>query len=121
MSSSSSTALGYALAMILPQLPTLLVWLVGLVLALVYWKRHPHASGRLVTGLVILAIVALLGTAQNAAMPWLAQRYGASSIALVSGVSGIVRGVIAAVGWAFMVSAVFGDRPKTAPAGAPQA
>ena len=47
------------LAAILTQLPVYLVWLVGIILALVGWKKHPSVSLVALIGFVILFLLAL--------------------------------------------------------------
>ena len=91
--------------------PFLLVYLVGIVLSCVFWKRH-----RAVSVLSLIAFLLLLGsqTAGIATQLWemRARSEGSSSadIGRVLGTVGIFRVVVGTVAWALLLTALFGWR-----------
>ncbi len=105
------------IASYLIQLPLFLVWLAGLILAVVFWKRHPRVS--------LLAVIALAGfllvTAANIFLNlWLGlglDRLGLSpaQIGLVYLVRNIVDGLLAAGLWGLVLAAIFAWRKQPQP------
>jgi hypothetical protein len=91
------------------QAPLVGVWLSGLILALVRWKRHPRVSA-----LVLIAMVVLLGEAV----------FGTVAMVMVASVPGnsgarwnwtalmIVRMGLQVVGFALVLAATFSDRQQ---------
>jgi hypothetical protein len=84
----------------LTQLPVYLVWLVGVILALVSWKKHPSVSLVTLIGFVILYLltfVSLLITASHG---------------MISGQLGIIffEALIRACAWGLILAAIFGWR-----------
>ncbi len=62
MESSSDFFLRLAWTQFLPQLPIYLVWLIGLLLALVNWRRHPRPSLLAFIAFVLFLVSAMTGT-----------------------------------------------------------
>lgn len=95
------------------QLPTLLVQFVGLVLALVWWRRHPTVS-LVFLGAVLLLIVTNLAGAFL--FTWLPQELQANQGWSMNQISNLLsvmsfgRSVSAALGWSLLLYAVFGER-----------
>ncbi len=100
----------------LTRLPVLFIWLAGVVLALVWWKRHPRVSLYL-----LLAVAALFaGSLFNplvgpSGSPMFAGRYwhsGEMTIMLVFG--GIVQAFLNTAAWVLILLAVFSGRKAPA-------
>jgi hypothetical protein len=49
-------------ATLLPQIPVFLVWLVAIILALVFWKRHPTVSLLVVIALFVFLVLSAADT-----------------------------------------------------------
>jgi hypothetical protein len=93
------------------QVPVFLVWLVGLVLALVRWKRHPKVSL-----LTCIAFVMFF-----AEIPFFFYLYfyidwmmlvPSTSLEFVSTVINIIESLISATAWGLLLVAVFGWRSE---------
>ena len=92
------------------QLPVLLVWAVGIVLAVAHWRRHPRVSALLVAGLAIYMVATLLVAFLNATTPWFAARRPTAHVGLLLGIASVGRSFIGAVAWGLALAAVFVDR-----------
>ena len=94
------------------QAPLLLIWLVGIALALVWWQRAPKVA--LVTCIAcgLFLLDALIGTAISVALPSMLIDNGQSAaqvgtaFALISG----VRSLLHAALWAAVLFAIFSGR-----------
>jgi hypothetical protein len=95
------------------QAPQLLIWLVGMALAVVWWQRAPRVA--LVTcgacGLFLLD--ALIGTAISVALPSMLIDNGqsASQVGTAFALIGGVRSLLHAALWAAVLFAIFSGRP----------
>jgi hypothetical protein len=96
----------------LAQVPVYLVWLVGIVLAIVHWRRYPQPSLLTLIALVILFLRGLISTFLNTWLPlalhsqgWSVQ--GTSTFLLAHH---IVSTLVAAVAYGLLLAAVFGWR-----------
>jgi hypothetical protein len=92
--------------------PLFAVWIVGIVLALARWRKHPSVSALLAGGLmsvVVLMVGRRLGIAiiLNSLPPG----QNASVIALDLGILGIASSLLGAGAWTAVLVAVFGWRP----------
>lgn len=101
-----------ALSNLVVQLPVLVVWVVGFILAASRWQRHRKVSLFVVLGLSILLITMLAGGWLSV---WLPQRMRGTSGSLARlGVilfsSRLLISVIGAVGWGLLIAAVFRGR-----------
>lgn len=103
-----------ALGQILGRLPTLIAWLVAVVIALVRWKKHPKVSALVVIAVAILSIELLIGSVFTAAMPRYlsASGRGASEIGVVFAAYSFVNSAISAGCWAMLIAAIFGWREQ---------
>ncbi len=97
-----------SLVSVATQLPFLLVWLAGAVVAMVRWERHPLVSGLVLVG---AGIEVLMGVARIA-LPMMAQQRGMpiSQMGLVYGGLGCVSEI--AIG--LVLTAVFIERTGAA-------
>jgi hypothetical protein len=107
----------------LAQLPELLVWVVGIVLAFVWWRRHPGVSLLASAGLVLLMIrAALAGVAAERLPLWLHMRgldFGRPM--LFGGLLNLGLSLLGAAGAALLVAAIFAGRRSPAGASRPPA
>jgi hypothetical protein len=88
------------LAAVLTQLPVYLIWLVGLILALAGWKKHPSVSLVALIGFVILFLLALVTQLTT-------PRYGVNwSQAGIAFLEALIR----AGAWGLVLAAIFGWR-----------
>jgi len=96
------------------QLPVILVWIVGVILALFYRKRYPRISLMALAAIVIVFVNSAAGAFLNLYFPLTlhARGWSANQISLVSTGSAIVQSVIAAVAWGLVLAAIFGERNK---------
>ena len=93
--------------------PTLLVLIVGLVVAIARWNQHPRVSMYVATGVVITVVASIGSRAFFALVPRLAdsgEGLGMSArFALVGGVSSLVH----SVGLGLFIAAALVDRAPT--------
>ncbi len=96
------------------QLPIFLVWLIGLILAIVFWKKHPRVSLFATVGISGLFILTLVTTYLNLWLPLMLHERGVSAaqIGVTLGVKGIVTSVFSAIFWGFIIGAILGWRKK---------
>ena len=88
------------LAAVLTQLPVYLVWLVGLILALAGWKKHPSVSLAALIGFVVLFLLALVTQLTTV-------RHGVNwSQAGIAFLEALIR----AGAWGLVLAAIFGWR-----------
>jgi hypothetical protein len=104
------------LTVYLTQLPVILVWLIGLVLALVYWRRHPTVSLLAIIAIVGFLVTSLVGTYLSVWLPLTLQERGWSigRIGILMTARGVIGSLISAVLWALLLAAVFGWRNRPA-------
>lgn len=100
------------LSNLLIQLPLLIVWIIGIIVALVRWSKHPRVSLVALIGLAVLFVIALVG---GLLTPWLQMtlmRNGMSGsrVGLLSGIVGIVLSLIRAGAWGLILVAIFSKR-----------
>jgi membrane protein YdbS with pleckstrin-like domain len=88
------------LAAILTQLPVYLVWLVGIILALVGWKKHASVSLVALIGFVVLFLLALFTqlTTAHHGVNW-------SQVGIA-----FLEALIRAGAWGLVLAAMFGWR-----------
>ena len=110
MSSLGIPTLSNLLGGLLTQLPVLAVLLVGVLLAVTRWSRHPRASALLLAGLAIQLVMGLLGLGLSAVLPWLVGSIPGARVGVILQLVTIVRSLISAVGWGLVLAAVFADR-----------
>ena len=96
------------------QLPVLLVWLIGSILAIVFWKRHPKVSLFAMIGVCGLLLLTLITTYLNLWLPLMLSDRGVSAtqIGITLGIKGIVTSVLSACFWVMIFVAIFGWRKK---------
>ena len=94
------------------QAPLLLIWLVGIALALVWWQRAPKVA--LVTCIAcgLFLLDALIGTAISVALPSMMMDNGrsATQVGTAFALIGILRSLLHAALWVAVLFAIFSGR-----------
>jgi hypothetical protein len=103
------------LSVYLIQLPVVLVWLVGVILSLFYWQRHPQVSLWTLIAIVVLFAESFVSTYLNIWLPIKLHSAGwtSSQLALIYPVMGGIESLIRAVAWGFLLAAIFRGRNKS--------
>ena len=102
------------LSTIVISLPVIIVWVIGIALALSRWRRHPRVS----QFALIACAVMIINTAANRSltiwMPLAMRDYGWTAVQIGSFFSaiGIITSLISATAWALVICAVFGWRDQ---------
>lgn len=100
---------------IIAQLPEVLVWFAGLVLALVNWRRHARAAPLILLAMLILITLRLVAGYVTNLLPVLLGGAAGPTAAQLSAaltLSAFVQSLIAATAWAMVLAAVFGWRSR---------
>jgi hypothetical protein len=95
--------------------PILVVWLVGLVLAVINRNKYPQIARFTIIALAIFFIVSLVNTYVSRMLPiWLTQRgFTATEMIPVFTVRNLIVSVVSAFGWGFVLAAIFSGRKAT--------
>lgn len=114
--SSDNSPLLLVLPQLALQLPTLIVWVVAAVFALLRWERHPRASLYLLIAVGIFFVERLVGTWISMIMPLRLRERGLShaDMGIWFATWGVARSLVDAGGWTLMVLALFGVRQAEA-------
>ncbi len=94
---------------IVSQLPELMVWFAGLVLALMNWRRTPRAAPLLLLAMVTLITLRLVTGYVNGLLPAL---MSGPQLSDALALSNFAQSAIAAVAWGMVLVAVFGGRQR---------
>lgn len=103
----------------LPQIPLFLVWLVGIALAVVFWRRHPRVSLLAIIALALFLLGALVGAPVSLWLPMMMQERGLSPSRIglmLTGVA-VAQSLLSAVLWGIVIAAIFGWRNGRGQAG----
>ena len=94
------------------QAPLLLVWLVGVALALVWWQRAPKVALATCIACGLFLVDTLIGTFITVALPSMMVENGQSSAQIGSAFAliGVVRSLLHAALWAAVLFAIFSGR-----------
>jgi hypothetical protein len=95
-------------------LPYLVVYLVGILLALLFWGRHPGVSALALGGFVVLLVNILASCAWQA---WLVSGTGRGGIGDLGRwlqAIAVLQGLVSAFGHALLMAAIFGWRTPNA-------
>lgn len=98
--------------MLLPVLPLQLVWLVGMILALMRWSRHPGVSALVLIALMLFSFSTLAGALFSYWLPRMLMESGRTSSQLnfYFSILSITRAAVGTVGWILLLVALFGWR-----------
>ena len=97
------------------QLPLYVVWLVGIILSMTRWQRHPKVSLTALTAFSVLFIESLIGTLLSYNLPRLLSEGGrldGEHVALVIHVVWFGRTIFHAGLWGLVLAALFGWRKR---------
>ncbi len=98
--------------------PILIAWMVGLVLAFVFWKRQPRVALFAAIGFGLLLFVNIIHAFVNPLLfGWMIDQLGSGSqVSLIlSGITCVVN-LFEAAAWALIIAAIFTARRQTMPA-----
>ncbi len=102
-----------AFTQLLTTLPLMIAWLVGVILAIIGWKKHPRNSLLTVLALVVLGIIHILTVFFNNSFYYIASMNGMDYM-LVRTIQIVVQvlfSLVNAGGWVMLLVALFG-KPK---------
>ena len=94
------------------QAPLILVWLAGMVLALVWWQRAPKVAVVTCAACAVFMVDALIGTFLSATLPstLIERGQSASEVGFAFAVIGTVRALLHTVLWCGVLFAIFSGR-----------
>jgi hypothetical protein len=94
------------------QVPLLLIWLVGMALALLWWQRAPKAALATCVACGLFLLDALIGAFISVALPSMLIERGQSTaqVGTAFALVGIVRSLLHAALWAAVLFAIFSGR-----------
>lgn len=109
------------LSSLVTSLPTLVIDVVLLVVAIARWNQHPKVSMLAATSSVLLLVGDLLFRAAFTVLPLKAVESGRdpSDLTLMYGVLSVASGLVHALALGLLVAAVFSDRRPVLPSGRP--
>jgi len=102
------------LTQLLGQAPVLLVYLVGMVLALVFWRRCPRPAMLTLIGMALLLVTTLVQSFLFIYLVWARDDFGWSQERLgwMLSANGLMGSVIRAAAFALVLTAVFMGRKE---------
>ena len=97
---------------LLVQAPQLLVYIVGFVLSMVFWSRHPKVSGLTLVAMILLLLTSVVSAGVYVWLPryFIEQHYARSGEAAVYAAVNMVISVVRALGLGLCLAAVFSMR-----------
>jgi len=92
-----------------------MAWLVGAILSIVYWQRHPKVSRLTLIAIAIFLVESLVSTFFNLYVPFMSQDRGLTSGPLdwYYSLYNIVASLMKAAAWGFILAAIFGRRDES--------
>lgn len=97
------------------QIPVFIVWVIGGIVAIVRWRRHPRPSLLLVVALSTFLLRALIGPIVTFSIV-----HSGTSLAragMVNGLVSLASMLVAAVAWSLLLAAALGWRERSERAG----
>lgn len=109
---STSDSVFSVLSYFLAEVPIILVWLAGIVVALLRWQRHPRVSLLTLIALIIFLFNLIIGGILNVQIPLILSEGGwsAGNIGTFFLIKGFIQAVVAALGFGLLLFALFGWR-----------
>jgi hypothetical protein len=100
------------LAVYIVDVPVVLVWLIGILLAIVFWKRHPRVSLLALIAFIGLLVLKLAGTYLNGWLPMNLDQSGwtVTQMGIRQGIFALISAVLSAGFWSLLLAAIFGGR-----------
>ena len=102
------TTAGLFLTNYVYQIPVFIVWVVGAIVAIARWRRHPRPSLLLISALSILLLRALLTPIVT--FTAVHSNLGFERAGMVQGIIALVSSLVAASAWILMLVAALGWR-----------
>ena len=92
-----------------------MVWLAGAILSIIYWQRHPKVSRLTLIAIAIFLVASLVSTYTNLYLPILLRDLGWTDgqLTLYYPLHSIVVSLSQAVGWGFILAAIFTRRDES--------
>ena len=115
------------ISLLLPQLvfqiPAYLAWITGMILAAVYWRKHPWVSLTALIGLGIFFLESVVGLGQGVLLQYRPFSEGMSfqQIGIIYTAIGIIRTAAVTAAWILILVAIFGWRNASRPEPAAEA
>lgn len=102
------------LAVISVSLPVIIVWVIGIALALSRWRRHPRVSQFALIACAVMIINTVVSRSLTVWMPLAMRDYGwtTAQIGSIFTAIGIISALISAAAWALVICAIFGWRDQ---------
>ena len=97
------------------QLPLYVVWLVGIILSMTRWQRHPRASSAALAAFCLFFLESLVGTLLSYNLPRLlteGRHIDGGHMALILNVLWFGRTIFHAALWGLVLVAIFGWRKR---------
>ena len=103
-----------ALSAIATSTPVIIVWVIGIGLALSRWRRHPRVSQFALIAIVISFSNLIVNSVMGIWLPMAMRDYGwtATQTGSIFAIVGIVSALISAAAWALVLCAIFGWRDQ---------
>ena len=103
------------LVQLLYSLPLIIVWLVGVILAIVSWQRHPHLSMLVVITFLLFIFVEIINDIVNVSLPAFIDNFHIS-IETFEIIRGVLNLIVSIPLWTLLIWAIFGWRKSALPA-----
>ena len=102
------------LTTIMISLPAIIVWVIGIALALSRWRRHPRVSQLALIACAVMIINTVTNRSLTIWMPLAMRDYGWTSVQIGSIFTaiGIITALISATAWTLAICAIFGCRDR---------
>ena len=99
---------------LLPSLPLYLIWIIGLVLSIVHWKKHSRVSLFTFISLSILLVLSLISVFLELWLPINAfnEGFSAREIGIIWMRIKVIASVISSIAWSMLFVAIFGGRKQ---------
>ena len=106
-----------AVSSCLTQLPVILIWLVGIVLAVTRWQRHPKVSLLALIALVLALLETIVNGFLSVWIPVMLTEQGVSTAQMgtVFGIWRFISSIVGAVIWGLVLAAIFRWRDDLIP------
>jgi uncharacterized membrane protein len=98
------------------QLPIFIAWLVGIMLAIINWRRYPRASLLTSLSLILFIFLALVSPVINDRLPILLRAWFGFPFrqeAVISVFIGFIESIVRAIAWLLLFVAMFSWRSST--------
>ena len=104
-----------SLTQLMSTLPLMIAWLVGIVIAIVRWKKNPKASLLTLLALVVLMGVHIVLTVFNTSFHSIATINGMNpmTVRTISIVVQVLLSLVNAGAWVMLLAAIFGKSKKS--------